>query len=331
MTTSSKPLFLPECDLALKKNGISFDLAMHLISLEKEEDVRAVMNFAAKLTAEIHGKRADLCQIMNAKSGLCGEDCGFCSQSLRHHSAIEKFKLVPLEVAVQRARTARENGAKEFCIVTSGRRLNSEEFKRVLEMIREIRNQVAINVDVSIGFLSREEAVALREAGAQRVNHNLQASSDFYTQIVSTHSYQDRKQTLHAIRGAGLEICCGVIWGMGETREDRIRCAFEIKSFKPECVPVNILDPRPGTPLENQPGMETAEVLKTLAVYRLIFPETCLKLAAGRKRQLGNDQKKAWNAGVNGLIIGDYLTVSGVALEEDFKMLKELGVEWSRS
>lgn len=330
MIKPSMPLSLPKCDQKLKRNGISFDLAMRLIQLEKEEDVRAVMNLAAELTTVIHGRRADLCQIMNAKSGLCAEDCGFCSQSLRHHSATEKFKLVSLEVAVQRARTARENGAEEFCIVTSGRRLNSEEFKRVIEMIREIRKQVAIKVDVSIGFLSREEAVALREAGAHRVNHNLQTSPDFYTEIVSTHSYQDRKETLQAIRGAGLEICCGVIWGMGETREDRIRCAFEIRSFNPECVPVNILDPRPGTPLENQPGIDTAEVLKTLAVYRLIFPQTCLRLAAGRKRQLRNDQKKAWDAGVNGLIIGDYLTVSGVALEEDFRMLKELGVEWSR-
>lgn len=303
--------------------GISYEQALFCIESEDEKEIQDMMAAAGRLTRRLHGNRADLCGIVNAKSGLCPEDCAFCAQSVKFSTQVRRYALLDAETIVVKAKEAKARRAREFCIVTSGRSLNNREFEQLLFMIRKVKEEVNICVDVSIGFLNRQKAQRLKEAGVTRVNHNIQTSSSFYSKIATTHTSADRIETLKAIREAGLEICCGVILGMGESREDRIRAAFEIKEFNPECVPINLLDPRPGTPLENAPLMNPLEILKTIAVFRLILPATGLKLAGGRQVQLGRFQGLALEAGINGLIVGEYLTTKGNPVAEDLANLKE--------
>lgn len=313
----------------MSKDGISYEQALACIEINDENEIHEMMATAGLLTRRLHGNRADLCGIVNAKSGLCPEDCAFCAQSVKFPTEVKRYPLLDAETIVSKAKTAKNRGAHEFCIVTSGRRLTDGEFKKLLEIVAAVRSAVPIQLDVSVGFLSYPQARQLKEAGIKRVNHNVQTSSFFYSRIATTHSYSDRTATLHAVKKAGLGICCGVILGMGESREDRVRAAFEIKQFAPECVPINLLDPRPGTPLEGQAPMDPVEILKTIAVFRLILPRTCLKLAGGRHVRLGSYQKLALQAGINGLILGEYLTTKGNSLAEDFENLRTLALEWA--
>ena len=315
-------------DETIFDGGISYERAMACIQNEDEKEIQQMMAVAGKLTRRLQGNRADLCGIVNAKSGLCPESCTFCAQSLKFPSQVRRYPLLEAETIAEKARQAKERGAREFCIVTSGRRLTDKEFKKILEIVAAVKKRVIIQVDVSVGFLNDSQARQLKEAGVTRVNHNVQTSSSFYSQIVTTHSYGDRIATLDAIKKAGLEICCGVILGMGESREDRVKAAFEIKSFDPECVPINLLDPRPETPLAGRAPMKLMEILKTIAVFRLILPKACLKLAGGRQVQLGRFQGLAFEAGINGLIVGEYLTTEGNSVSEDFKILREAGLNY---
>lgn len=312
----------------IAQGGISFTQAMALIQNDHENEIQEMMDLAGRITRRLHGNRADLCGIVNAKSGLCPEDCAFCAQSVKFPTQVRRYPLLDPETIVAKAKEAKERGAREFCIVTSGRRLTDGEFKQLLEITAAVRNALTIQLDVSVGFLNYPQARRLKEAGVRRANHNVQTSSSFYPRMATTHSYDDRTATLIAMREAGLEICCGVILGIGESREDRVRAAFEIKEFEPECVPINLLDPRPGTPLASQAPMEPIEILKTIAIFRLILPKTCLKLAGGRHIQLGSYQKLALQAGINGLIIGEYLTTKGGSLSEDLENLQKAGFQY---
>ena len=307
-------------DEIIADGGISFEYAMDCIQREDEKDIQEIITTAGRIAQRIRRDRYELCSIVNAKSGLCSEDCGFCAQSMRFPSPIKRYPLLSPEKIVQKAKAAAERGVKEFCIVTSGRYLTAKEFQRLAEIVEVVRREVAIHVDVSIGFLDYAQACQLKTAGVRRVNHNVQTSAKFYGQIVSTHSYEDRIKTLQTVKEAGLEICCGVILGVGERREDRVQAAFEIKQFEPECVPINLLDPRPGTPLVGQALMEPLEILKTIAIFRLILPKTCLKLAGGRQVQLGEYQRLALQSGINGLIVGEYLTTKGNPLPKICKI-----------
>ncbi len=313
----------------MSKDGISYEQALACIEINDENEIHEMMATAGRLTRRLHGNRVDLCGIVNAKSGLCPEDCAFCVQSMKFPTQVRRYPLLDAEAVAAKAREAKEQGAREFCIVTSGRSLGHAEFESLLFIIDAVQRKVDIHVDVSVGFLNVAQARQLKTAGVRRVNHNVQTSSTFYKRIASTHQYEERIKTLKATKEAGLEICCGVILGIGENREDRVQAAFDIKSFDPDCVPINLLDARPGTPLAGQALMDPAEILKTIAVFRLILPRTCLKLAGGRQVQLGSHQKLALQAGINGLIIGEYLTTKGNSLADDFKNLKMLQLEWA--
>lgn len=309
----------------LDRQALSFKDALGLIRLQTEEEVMELVLRASQITRFFHGGRASFCSIINAKSGLCGEDCGFCAQSLRFKSGIKRYPLLDAENIIQQAVAAAKAGCREFCIVTSGRSLARHEFYRLLDMIRRIKQDVEIQVDVSVGFLDADKAQQLKAAGVTRVNHNLQTSARFYPRIATTHSYSSRTATLCAVRKSGLEICSGVILGLGETDRDRVQAAFELKSFIPECVPINILDPRPGTPLSERLLMHPLEIVKAIAVFRFILPYANLRLAGGRHLQLGPLQNLALRAGINGLIVGEYLTTPGGPIEEDIANLAEAG------
>lgn len=312
----------------LKGGEASREEALRLIPLEEPGEIDELIQTAGEITRSLHGPQATLCSIVNAKSGLCAEDCSFCAQSVKFSTGVKRYPFLEAEKILERAKQAERLGAHEFCVVTSGACLAPAEFEKLIEILDLLRKEISIHLDVSVGFLSLAQARRLKEAGVRRVNHNVQTSSGFYPQIVSTHSYSDRRATLSALREAGLEICSGVILGMGESREDRVEAALELQALKPECVPLNLLDPRPGTPLVGHSLLDPMEIIKTLAVYRLVLPRTNLRLAGGRRLQLGPFQKLALRAGINGLIVGELLTTPGSPFEEDLLNLKEAGYEY---
>jgi biotin synthase len=234
--------------------------------------------------------------------------------------------LEPSEI-LHAAREAEQNGAGHFCLVTSGKRISEAEFEAILDTLKEIKKTTGLKLDCSLGHLPREYFIELHRIGVSRYNHNLEAAKSFFPTICSTHTYQDRWDTVRAIQEAGLETCCGGIIGMGETREQRLELAFALKELGVECATINILNPRPGTPLDHTPPLPPWEIIKTIAIFRLILPNSIIKLAGGRERNLRDLQSLGILAGVNGLIIGGYLTTSGRSIADDLQMIKDLDLE----
>lgn len=304
--------------------------ALELMELEGREALQCLLEAAHEITLHFNSNKPGLCSLINAKSYLCGEDCAFCAQSVRFETGAERYDLLDEEVILHAAKKAEEKGAVNFCLVTSGAAPSDRDLEKLLQIIRRLRAVTSLNIDASLGFVTREQAEKLREAGLRRFNHNLQTSREFYPRIVSTHPYETRLATLEALREGGLELCAGGILGMGESREDRVKMAFELKRFQPECVPVNLLNPRPGTPLENAPPIDPLEAVKTIAVYRFILPRANIKLAGGREGGLREYQEAALKGGANGLIIGGYLTTKGNPMADDFAMLERAGYEVKR-
>jgi len=322
--------------LALKQRvlaggEVSFQEAMELISVNEEPLVDLILECAKEITFHFNTDKPGLCSLINAKSNLCGEDCGFCSQSVRFETRVDRYQMMPTDEVVRAAKDFEKKGAENFCVVTSGGELNDEEFEKVIEIYRRLQAETKMNLDGSLGFLTADRVQRLKEAGVRRFNNNLQSSREFYPKIVSTHTYDKRLETLKLLQDGNLEICSGGILAMGESREDRVKLAFELKPYNPHCLPMNVLDPRPGTPLQNQAPENPLELVKTIAVYRFIHPKSNIKLAGGREVKLGDEyQRKALSGGANGLIIGGYLTTEGNPMQKDFEMLKQAGFKPSR-
>lgn len=312
----------------LEGGEISREEALGLLKLEDAEAFEALLEAAREITRHFNFTRPGLCSLLNAKSYLCGEDCGFCAQSVRFDTHADRYGLLEPEKVVEAAKRAEKMGAQNFCIVTSGAAPLEDEFEKILYLLKRLREETRLNLDASLGFITEEQARRLKEVGLRRFNHNLQSSREFYPKIVSTHTYETRLATIRALLEGGLELCSGGILGMGETREDRVKLAFELKPYEPHCIPMNVLNPRPGTPLENQPKPDPQEILKTIAVFRFIHPRANIKLAGGREVNLTpEEQERALRGGANGLIVGGYLTTSGNPVEEDFKMLRRAGFD----
>lgn len=313
----------------LRGEEISPEEANDLIRVNHQDaDALNVLLAAAhEITLHFNTNEPGLCSLLNAKSYLCGEDCGFCAQSVRFETGVERYPLMEEEDIIAAAKKAEKSGAKNFCLVMSGAAPTDAELNEILPVFQRLTKETKLGIDCSIGFLTQEQVLKLKAAGVRRVNHNLQTSRDYYPQIVSTHSYDVRLNTLKALRDGGIDLCSGGIFGMGESEEDRVKLAFELKEFQPECVPVNLLNPRPGTPLANQPLLHPLEALKAIAVFRFILPKANVKLAGGREGALREYQEKALMGGANGLIVGGYLTTAGNPIQEDFAMLKRAGYE----
>ena len=307
---------------------ISFEEAMRLIeiSIDDKENLETLLEAAREITFHFNSDEPGLCSLINAKSNLCGEDCGFCSQSVRFDTRVNRYQLMSSEEVVTAAKDFEKKGAVNFCVVTSGGDFNETEFDGVLEIYRRLKAETNMSLAGSLGFLAPERVERLKEAGLRRFNNNLQSSREFYPNIVTTHTYDKRLETMDFLKDGNVEICSGGILGMGETREDRIKLAFELKPYAPHCLPMNILNPRPGTPLENVLPPDPMEMVKTIAVFRFIHPKANIKLAGGREVNLGSAyQEIALKAGANGLIIGGYLTTEGNPIKADFEMLKRAG------
>ena len=275
------------------------------------------------------GDMLELCTIYNARSGGCSEDCHFCAQSVHYHTNIQEYPLVSMEVLLQAARQAREIGSDHFCIVASGRALTGAEFDEVLRSATAIRRETGLEICGSLGCLSPEQLSGLREAGVSRYQHNLETSRRFFPSIVTTHTFDDRARTVQAAKTLGFSVCSGGILGLGETREDRISMALELRALQVDVVPINALMPIPGTPLAGLAPISAIEVLKTVAIFRLLLPDATIKLAGGRESVLKEFQAMAFMAGANGMIIGGYLTQRGRAVEEDQRMIGEIRQAWT--
>lgn len=283
---------------------------------------------ANSIRKEYVGKDIDLCTIMNAKSGMCAEDCKFCAQSLRHSTGIKAYPLKRKEEMLDEARKAKDSGANRFDIVTSGNTLSKEEFKVICKTIEEISSKIGIKMCASLGRLNYEQLKSLKNAGLSRYHHNIETSRRYFTQIVTTHTFDERIETIKAIKKSGLEACSGGIIGMGETMEDRIEMAFTLKKLDVDSVPINILVPIKGTALGNRMMLSCTDAIRTIAIFRILLRDKTIKIAAGRESILKDFQAMAFMAGANGMLIGGYLTIKGRSIDEDEKLVSEVKKLW---
>lgn len=266
----------------------------------------------------------DICTIINGKCGRCSEDCKFCAQSARYKTMIEEYPLLDTEEIVRQAKYNAERGVLRYSIVTSGKMLSDSDVDKVCESIKAIKSEVGIEVCVSFGLLGVEQFKKIKAAGASRVHCNLEASRNFFPSVCSTHTYDMKIETLKSARLAGLSICSGGIMGLGETMEDRIDMAFDLRELAVKSVPINFLNPIKGTPFENNPPLSDDEKRRIVAIYRFILPDASIRLAGGRGL-IADKGEGCFRSGANAAISGDMLTTSGITIETDMNMLKKLG------
>ena len=291
-----------------------------------DEELLDILAAAYRVRHRYFGNRLHLNFLINAKSGHCGEDCGYCSQSRISTAEIPRYNLVDEEKLIDGARIAAELRSKTYCIVISGRSPSNRELETIAATVPRIKAQYNLAICASVGLLSAQQAALLKSGGVDRVNHNLNTSRQFYPRICSTHTYQQRLDTLKTVRRAGLEICSGGIVGMGEEDADVVELALELGRLKVEAVPINFLQPIAGTPLEGTRRLNPRYCLKVLALFRLANPKCELRIAAGREMHLEALQPLGLYP-ANSIFVGDYLTTKGQAPEEDLKMVEGLGFE----
>jgi biotin synthase len=314
-------------DSCMKKvidgNSISFDDAERLISTN---DLIKLADSANIIAKNFNDENIDVESLINAKSGNCPEDCSFCAQSTFYETGITRFPLLADDIILDKAKQAESNGASSFCLVCAYREPSQSDFQKICKIIEKLRKAVKLQINVSLGFMTPERAQKLKSLGVKRYNHNLEASESFFSTICKTHDFSDRIKTAKIAKEAGLELCCGGIIGMGETRRQRVELAFSISSLKPDEVPINILIPRKGTPKElDNCSIHQIDIIRTIAVWRFIMPKTILKIAGGREVYFNDNGRLALQAGANGIITGGYLTTNGNEPNKDFQMIHKIG------
>jgi biotin synthase len=290
------------------------------------DDLPSVVALAHRVRLAWMGPAVELESLINAKSGACPEDCAFCSQSVKFDTGVDVYAFLDLDDVVAAARDTKRAGATQFCIVVAVRGPSDRLLSKVIDAVHAVRDETGLEVACSLGLLTAEQARELAAAGVRRYNHNLEACRDVFPSICTTHSYDDRVETALLAKDAGMELCCGGILGMGETLEQRVDFAFELAALDPCEVPVNFLDPRPGTPLGTQATLSPREALQAIALFRLILPSAWIRLAGGREKVLGELQAMGMLAGANALIVGNYLTTLGRSPAEDHALLEALGM-----
>jgi biotin synthase len=271
-----------------------------------------------------------MCSLVNAKSGGCAEDCGFCAQSRFAEAETPMHAMMSAEQILEHAKAAEAAGAHRFCMVTQGQGLSKRDFEAILEGARLVAEQTNLKRCASIGHMSVKRAKQLRDAGIQRVHHNVETARSYYPEVSSTVQYEGRLRTIEAVREAGLETCVGGILNLGESREQRVEMAFELAAINPTSVPINLLNPRPGTKFGDRHHMDPWEAVKWIAIFRLIMPEALFRLCGGRTENLGELQRVAVRAGINGVMLGNFLTTLGNLPEEDHAMFEEQGLNIAR-
>src|SRR6195952_5758998 len=309
---------------------ISREEAVLLGELEDHDAILALVDRAWDARQEEFGDSTDMCSLVNAKSGGCAEDCGFCAQSRFAEAETPMHAMMEPDQMLEHARAAEAAGATPFCLVPQGQGLSKRDFEKVLEGARLVAEHTNLKRCASIGHMSAPRAKALREAGIQRVPHNVETAESYYDEVSTTVRYAARLRTIDAVREAGLETCVGGILNLGETREQRVEMAFELARIDPTSVPINLLNPRPGTKFGDRELMDPWEVVKWIAIFRLILPEALFRLCGGRVENLGELQSSAIRAGLNGVMMGNFLTTLGNTPDEDRSMFEDLGLNVPR-
>jgi len=292
-----------------------------------ERDPWPVLAAADRVRRHFRGRLVHLCSISPVKLGRCGEDCRWCAQSARWTAAIEAHDLLATEELVRQAEAAAAAGSARFGLVTSGARLSPSELDRVLAGAAAIRERTGLAVCGSFGALGVEEARRLAQAGISRYNHNLETSARHFPRVCTTHTYEDRVRSARAVLEAGLELCCGGLFGMGETDQDRVDLALAIRDLGAHVVPLNFLHPIPGTPLGSAEPLPPLKILSIVAMFRLVLPDRIIKMAGGREQNLRDLQGLMFFAGADSCIVGGYLTTRGRPAEDDRRMIRDLGLE----
>lgn len=297
--------------------------------LSKEEllklynmDLEALLELSSKYVKDT----VEFCSIVNARNGKCSQNCKYCAQSSYYRTDIESYPLIPVEDVIKAAEESRENKADRFAIVTSGKTPDEEDFDKILAMIKALNKVEGIKSCASIGILNEEQAKALADAGLKRFHHNINTSESYYPSVCTTHTWPDRLNTCKLVKKYGMELCCGVILGMGESVEQRVEMAMELAEIEPDSIPINILMPIPETPFENYyDKIDEENILRTLAVFKIANPNSILRFCGGRMRLSEENQEKALKTCIEGILIGNYLTTLGKKPYEDIKTITKLG------
>lgn len=306
----------------LEGYNISKEEAYKLI----DYDVEVLRNYAKSIREQLCGNVFDLCSIINGKSGACSENCKYCAQSAHYSTRVETYPLLDAEVFIKDAKEHKAEGVLRYSIVTSGKRLSKKEVEDVAKIYKRMREECEIKLCASHGLLDEEDFTKLKEAGIVRYHNNLETSRNYFASICTTHTYKDKIKTIKAAQRVGLEVCSGGLFGIGETMEDRIDMAFELREMGVTSIPINVLVPIPGTPMEKMLPITEEEVLKSIAIYRFIHPTAFIRLAGGRM-YLTDNGRLAFEGGANATITGNLLTTCGNTIQDDLKMLKTLGFE----
>ncbi|HWY90902.1 MAG TPA: biotin synthase BioB [Solirubrobacteraceae bacterium] len=309
---------------------ITREEAVRLGEIEDRAEIEALVERAWAARVERFEDATDMCSLVNAKSGGCAEDCGFCAQSRFAEAETPLHAMMSPEQILEHAKAAEAAGAHRFCMVTQGQGLSKRDFEKILQGAKLVAEQTNLKRCASIGHMSATRAKALREAGIQRVHHNVETAESYYDEVSSTVRYEGRIRTIQAVREAGLETCVGGILNLGESREQRVEMAFELAAIDPTSVPINLLNPRPGTKFGDRKPIDPWEAVKWIAIFRLILPEALFRLCGGRVENLGELQPLAVRAGLNGVMMGNFLTTLGAEPAEDREMFQAHGLNVAR-
>ncbi|RNJ77321.1 MAG: biotin synthase BioB [Nitrosopumilus sp. B06] len=321
------PDFICECqERVFSGTGITSDDAKRLLDTP-DEHLSVLGRCAGEITRDFGGTGVDVEQLYNIKKNACSEDCSFCSQSAFFETGIETYQLPPPEEIVKSAQKAKTEGAESYCLVAAWREPSAEDFEKVCNIISMINERVQIDIECSLGFLTGWQAERLYDLDVKRYNHNIETARSKFSEICTTHTYDDRLKTLRIARDAGLELCTGGIIGLGESREQRLEMALELARLAPEEVTINMLVPVPGTPLELQTELPDSEILRMFSVLRFLLPESIIKISGGREARLQDDGAQLLQSGANGIITGGYLTRDGNNAVDDMEMIKEIGLQ----
>lgn len=307
----------------LAGEDLTYDEAIFLMNIKDEEELlEGLFNASREVKEKYNKHEVSLCSIISGKVGSCSEDCKFCAQSAHYSTEVETKPLPTYEQIKRAAEETESSGVKRFSIVSSGKGLDGKDLEDVIAYYNRLSEDTDLHLCASLGILSEEALEKLSRSGVQMYHHNLESGRDYYEKICSTHSYDERIETIKLAKKLGMKVCCGGIIGMGESAKDRADFMFQLKELKVDAVPLNILDPIKGTPLENLGRMSKTEILKTIAVFRLALPEAELRYAGGRKH-LDDKQKLGIEMAINGMLVGNFLTTVGNSIEEDMAMISD--------